>query len=84
MNLAVLGIWYSNFFGAETHCVLPYDQVFFFERKQHRRFLCVPQCLGRFAAYLQQGDMESNGKRVQRDGRKVSTSTGPVVWGEVR
>ena len=63
--LALLGIWYNNFFGAQTHAVLPYDQY-----------------LHRFPAYLQQGDMESNGKRVNRDGMLVDYSTGPIVWGE--
>jgi len=63
--LAVLGIWYGNFFGAETHALLPYDQY-----------------LHRFAAYFQQGDMESNGKYVTRAGEKVNHSTGPIVWGE--
>jgi glucose-6-phosphate isomerase len=63
--LALLGIWYNNFFHAQTHAVLPYDQY-----------------LHRFPAYLQQGDMESNGKRVTRDGAVVDYSTGPVIWGE--
>lgn len=63
--LALLGIWYNNFFGAETHAILPYDQY-----------------LHRFAAYFQQGDMESNGKSVTRDGVPVDYSTGPVIWGE--
>jgi glucose-6-phosphate isomerase len=63
--LALLGIWYNNFFGAETHAILPYDQY-----------------LARFAAYFQQGDMESNGKAVAQDGRPVSYQTGPVIWGE--
>jgi glucose-6-phosphate isomerase len=63
--LALLGIWNSHFWGAETHAVLPYDQR-----------------LHRFPAYLQQLDMESNGKRVTRDGRAVDYPTGPVVWGE--
>ncbi len=63
--LALLGIWYNNFFGAETHAVLPYDQY-----------------MHRFAAYLQQGDMESNGKNVDRSGKKTSYQTGPVIWGE--
>ena len=63
--LALLGIWYNNFFGAETHAILPYDQS-----------------LHRFAAHLQQVDMESNGKSVSRSGRQVSWQTGPVVWGE--
>jgi len=63
--LAVLGIWYNNFFEAETHAILPYDQY-----------------LSRFAAYFQQGDMESNGKYVRRNGEKVEWQTGPVIWGE--
>jgi glucose-6-phosphate isomerase len=63
--LALLGIWSINFFGAETHAILPYDQS-----------------LHRFPAYFQQGDMESNGKSVDRDGRRVDYATGPVVWGE--
>ncbi|XP_059477818.1 glucose-6-phosphate isomerase [Neocloeon triangulifer] len=63
--LALLGIWYSNFYGAETHCLLPYDQY-----------------LHRFAAYFQQGDMESNGKYITRAGKQVDYSTGPIVWGE--
>jgi glucose-6-phosphate isomerase len=63
--LAVLGVWYHNFFGAETHALLPYDQY-----------------LSCFAAYFQQGDMESNGKRVTREGQRVDYATGPVIWGE--
>ncbi len=63
--LALLGIWYNNFFGAQTHAILPYDQY-----------------LHRFAAYFQQGDMESNGKFVDRNGNRVGYSTGPVIWGE--
>jgi len=63
--LALLGIWYNNFFGADTHAVLPYDQY-----------------LHRLPAYLQQADMESNGKRVTRDGEAVDYSTGPILWGE--
>jgi glucose-6-phosphate isomerase len=64
--LAMLGVWYDNFFGAETHAILPYDQY-----------------LHRFPAYFQQGDMESNGKSVDRQGRPITDySTGPVVWGE--
>lgn len=63
--LALLGVWYNNFFGAETHAVLPYDQY-----------------LHRLPAYLQQADMESNGKSVTRDGRRVDYTTGPVIWGE--
>lgn len=64
--LALLGIWYSNFHGAETHAILPYDQY-----------------LHRFAAYFQQGDMESNGKGVDRDGHRITDyTTGQVIWGE--
>lgn len=63
--LALLGIWYTNFYGAETHSLLPYDQY-----------------LHRFAAYFQQGDMESNGKSVTKSGQRVNYSTGPIVWGE--
>lgn len=63
--LALLGIWYSNFYGAETHALLPYDQY-----------------LHRFAAYFQQGDMESNGKFVTKSGECVTYNTGPIVWGE--
>lgn len=63
--LALLGIWYNNFYGAETHAILPYDQY-----------------MHAFAPYLQQGDMESNGKYVGRDGNKVTYQTGPVIWGE--
>jgi glucose-6-phosphate isomerase len=65
MILALLGVWYNNFFGAESHAIIPYDQY-----------------MHRFPAYFQQGDMESNGKRVMRDGRTVDYSTGPVIWGE--
>jgi glucose-6-phosphate isomerase len=63
--LGVLGVWYNNFFGAQTQAILPYDQY-----------------MHRFAAYFQQGDMESNGKTVNRDGQFVDYSTGPVIWGE--
>ncbi|TVR01791.1 MAG: glucose-6-phosphate isomerase [Desulfovibrionales bacterium] len=63
--LALLGIWYNNFLGAQSHAILPYDQY-----------------LHRFPAYFQQGDMESNGKRVTRDGEVADHSTGPVIWGE--
>jgi len=63
--LALLGIWYNNFFNAETQAILPYDQY-----------------LSRFAAYFQQGDMESNGKYITRSGEKVEWQTGAVVWGE--
>jgi len=63
--LALLGVWYNNFFGAQTHAILPYDQY-----------------LHRFPAYFQQGDMESNGKTITRDGRPADYSTGPVIWGE--
>ena len=63
--LGLLGVWYNNFFGAESHCILPYDQY-----------------MHRFAAYFQQGDMESNGKYINKNGEKVNYSTGPIVWGE--
>lgn len=63
--MGLLGIWYNNFFGAETQAILPYDQY-----------------LHRFAAYFQQGDMESNGKSVDRNGNRVTYQTGPVIWGE--
>ena len=63
--LALLGIWYTQFFNANTHAILPYDQY-----------------MHRFAAYFQQGDMESNGKSVDRNGKRVTYPTGPVIWGE--
>lgn len=63
--MGLLGVWYGNYFGAETQAILPYDQY-----------------LSRFAAYFQQGDMESNGKSVTEDGRTVDYATGPIVWGE--
>ncbi len=63
--MALLGVWYNNFFGAETCAVLPYDQY-----------------LARFPAYLQQADMESNGKSVDREGKRVAYPTGPIIWGE--
>lgn len=63
--LGLLGVWYNNFFGAQTHAILPYDQY-----------------LHRFPAYFQQGDMESNGKHVNKNGEVVDYSTGPVIWGE--
>lgn len=63
--LGMLGIWYNNFFAADSHALLPYDQY-----------------MHRFPAYFQQGDMESNGKRVTRDGKTVDYSTGPIIWGE--
>ena len=65
VTLALLGIWYTDFFGAETEAILPYDQY-----------------LHRFAAYFQQGNMESNGKSVSRDGRPLDYQSGPIVWGE--
>jgi glucose-6-phosphate isomerase len=66
MILGMLGVWYANFFGAETHAILPYDQY-----------------MHRFPAYFQQGDMESNGKHVDRAGQAIeSYTTGPIVWGE--
>ena len=63
--MGMLGVWYGDFFDAESHAVLPYDQY-----------------LHRFPAYLQQLDMESNGKRVRRDKKTVDYATGPVLWGE--
>ncbi|XP_077425234.1 glucose-6-phosphate isomerase a [Vanacampus margaritifer] len=63
--LALLGVWYVNFFQAETHAMLPYDQY-----------------MHRFAAYFQQGDMESNGKSITKEGNRVQYHTGPIVWGE--
>ncbi|MCE3940417.1 glucose-6-phosphate isomerase [Escherichia coli] len=63
--LALIGIWYNNFFGAETEAILPYDQY-----------------MHRFAAYFQQGNMESNGKYVDRNGNVVDYQTGPIIWGE--
>ncbi|HCY2345189.1 TPA: glucose-6-phosphate isomerase [Escherichia coli] len=63
--LALIGIWYNNFFGAETEAILPYDQY-----------------MHRFTAYFQQGNMESNGKYVDRNGNVVDYQTGPIIWGE--
>ena len=63
--LALLGIWYNNFFGAETEAILPYDQY-----------------MHRFPAYFQQGNMESNGKSIDRSGNRVAYQTGPIIWGE--
>jgi glucose-6-phosphate isomerase len=63
--LALIGIWYGNFFDAHTEAILPYDQY-----------------LHRFAAYFQQGNMESNGKSTDREGERILYQTGPVIWGE--
>lgn len=63
--LALIGVWYHNFFKAPAHALLPYDQY-----------------MHRFAAYFQQGDMESNGKYVTKNGEKVDYTTGPIIWGE--
>jgi glucose-6-phosphate isomerase len=63
--LGVLGVWYNNFFDAQSHAILPYDQY-----------------LHRFAAYFQQGDMESNGKSVTKEGQRCTWNTGPIIWGE--
>ena len=63
--LALIGIWYTNFFGAQTEVILPYDQY-----------------MHRFPAYFQQGNMESNGKSVDRNGEKIDYQTGPIIWGE--
>jgi len=62
--LAVIGIWYNDFYGAQTHCLLPYDQY-----------------LHKFADYFQQGDMESNGKFITKNGERVNYQTGPIIWG---
>jgi glucose-6-phosphate isomerase len=63
--MALIGLWYINFFGAQSEAILPYDQY-----------------MHRFAAYFQQGNMESNGKTTDRNGEAVEYSTGPVIWGE--
>lgn len=63
--LGLLGVWYNNFYEADSHSILPYDQY-----------------MHRFAAYFQQGDMESNGKGVTKSGKSVNYSTGPIIWGE--
>ena len=63
--MGLLGIWYNNFFGAETQAILPYDQY-----------------MSYFPMYFQQGDMESNGKSVTRQGEAVDYQTGPVIWGQ--
>jgi glucose-6-phosphate isomerase len=64
--MGMLGIWYNNFFGADTHAIIPYDQY-----------------LRRMPAYVRQLDMESNGKRVDREGKPVDYATGPIIWGEL-
>jgi glucose-6-phosphate isomerase len=64
--MALLGVWYNNFFVAETHAIFPYDKY-----------------LGRFPAYLQQVDMESNGKSVDKSGLEVVVQSGPIIWGQV-
>jgi glucose-6-phosphate isomerase len=63
--LALIGIWYNNFFGTQTEAILPYDQY-----------------MHRFPAYFQQGNMESNGKSIDRSGDKIDYQTGPIIWGE--
>ncbi|MEA3325842.1 MAG: glucose-6-phosphate isomerase [Chloroflexota bacterium] len=63
--MALLGIWYNNFMGAQSHAILPYDQYMLY-----------------FPAYFQQGDMESNGKSITRQGERVDYSTGPIIWGQ--
>lgn len=65
VKMALIGLWYVNFFGVQSEAILPYDQY-----------------LHRFAAYFQQGNMESNGKSVDRNGNSLSYSSGPVIWGE--
>ena len=63
--LGLIGIWYNNFFDAQSHAILPYDQY-----------------MHRFTAYLQQADMESNGKSIDKRGHRVAYQTGPIIWGE--
>jgi len=63
--MALIGLWYTNFFGAQSEAILPYDQY-----------------MHRFAAYFQQGNMESNGKSIDRNGEAVEYPTGPIIWGE--
>jgi len=63
--MGLLGLWYNDFFGAQSHAILPYDQY-----------------LMHFASYFQQGDMESNGKSVTREGERVEYQTGPIIWGQ--
>ncbi len=63
--MGLLGVWYNNFWGAQSHAILPYDEY-----------------LALFPAYFQQGDMESNGKSVTRDGQRVNYETGPIIWGQ--
>jgi glucose-6-phosphate isomerase len=65
MTMGLVGLWYNNFFGAQTQAILPYDQY-----------------MHRFAAYFQQGDMESDGKGVDRQGKPIDVQTGPIIWGE--
>nr|WP_315823646.1 hypothetical protein [Paraflavitalea speifideiaquila] len=65
MIMALIGLWYTDFYGSQTEAILPYDQY-----------------MHRFAAYFQQGNMESNGKSVDRKGKAVNYATGPVIWGE--
>jgi glucose-6-phosphate isomerase len=65
VKMGLIGLWYVNFFGAQSEAILPYDQY-----------------MHRFAAYFQQGNMESNGKSVDRNGKSVDYSTGPIIWGE--
>jgi len=63
--MGLIGLWYTNFFGAQSEAILPYDQY-----------------MHRFAAYFQQGNMESNGKSTDRRGKSIDYATGPVIWGE--
>ncbi len=65
VTLALIGVWYNNFFGAQAEAILPYDQY-----------------MHRFPAYFQQGNMESNGKYIDRNGKPVDYQTGPIIWGE--
>jgi glucose-6-phosphate isomerase len=63
--MGLVGIWYNNFFGAQSHAILPYDQY-----------------LMHFSSYFQQGDMESNGKGITREGEPADYQTGPIIWGQ--
>ena len=65
LKMGLIGLWYVNFFGAQSEAILPYDQY-----------------MHRFTAYFQQGNMESNGKSVDRNGKSVDYATGPIIWGE--
>ena len=98
--MAVLGIWYNNFYGAQTHAMLPYDQYMhrfaaYFQQVCWPSPVAALNCCSKLLfqtavpdyrcsqlLLLPQGDMESNGKFVTRDGQESAVSTGPIVWGE--